>query len=93
MAACCGRGSLPRERQGVASALNDVTREFGTALGVALLGSLLSTGYRNAIDSQLDGVPQGAADTAREGVANALEAANGAGSHAHPRGGVGAGVA
>lgn len=37
-------GSLPRERQGVASALNDVTREFGTALGVALLGALLSAG-------------------------------------------------
>lgn len=75
-------GSLPRERQGVASALNDVTREFGTALGVALLGALLSSGYRNAIDSHLNGVPQGTADTAREGVANALEAANGAGSHA-----------
>ena len=75
-------GALPRERQGVASALNDVTREFGTALGVALLGALLSSGYRNAIDSRLDGVPPGAADTAREGVANALEAAHGAGSHA-----------
>jgi EmrB/QacA subfamily drug resistance transporter len=74
--------SLPSERQGVASALNDVTREFGTALGVALLGALLSSGYRNAIDSQLNGVPQGAADTAREGVANAIEAANGAGSYA-----------
>ncbi|RDG30022.1 MFS transporter [Streptomyces corynorhini] len=75
-------GALPRERQGVASALNDVTREFGTALGVALLGALLSAGYRHAIDSRLDGVPQGPADTAREGVANALEAARGAGSHA-----------
>ncbi|MEU6269776.1 hypothetical protein [Saccharopolyspora shandongensis] len=48
-----------RERQGVASALNDVTREFGTALGVALL----SAGYRSAITPRLDGVP---ADTARE---------------------------
>ena len=75
-------GSLPSEHQGVASALNDVTREFGTALGVALLGALLSSGYRNAIGSRLNGVPQGAADTAREGVANAIEAANGAGSHA-----------
>ncbi|MFC8849578.1 MULTISPECIES: MFS transporter [unclassified Micromonospora] len=74
-------GSLPRERQGVASALNDVTREFGTALGVALLGALLSAGYRNAIGSLLDGVPQGPADAAREGVANALDAANGAGPH------------
>jgi EmrB/QacA subfamily drug resistance transporter len=74
--------ALPQERQGVASALNDVTREFGTALGVALLGALLSSGYRNAIDSQLAGVPQGPADTAREGVANALDIANQAGPHA-----------
>ncbi|MGP3970955.1 MFS transporter [Streptomyces sp. 6N223] len=74
--------SLPQERQGVASALNDITREFGTALGVALLGALLSAGYRSAIDGQLDGVPQGTADAAREGVANAVEAAGGAGSHA-----------
>lgn len=37
--------SLPPERQGVASALNDVTREFGTALGVALLGGMLSASF------------------------------------------------
>jgi EmrB/QacA subfamily drug resistance transporter len=73
-------GALPRESQGVASALNDVTREFGTALGIALLGGLLSSGYRDAIDARLDGVPPGAADAAREGVANALAAAGGAGS-------------
>ncbi|MCP2241291.1 MFS transporter [Lentzea aerocolonigenes] len=35
-------GALPRERQGVASALNDVTRELGTALGVAFLGALVA---------------------------------------------------
>ncbi|MGW0590911.1 MFS transporter [Streptosporangium sp. NPDC002607] len=75
-------GSLPREKQGVASALNDVTREFGTALGVALLGALLSAGYRSAIDDRLQGIPQGAADTAREGIANAVEVAGSTGSHA-----------
>ncbi|MEU3735116.1 MFS transporter [Streptomyces sp. NPDC033538] len=74
--------SLPREKQGVASALNDVTREFGTALGVAMLGALLATGYRNAIDDKLDTVPQDTANAAREGVANAIEAADGAGPHA-----------
>jgi hypothetical protein len=74
--------SLPREKQGVASALNDVTREFGTALGVALLGALVSAGYRSAIDDRLHGVPHGAADTAREGVANAVEVAGSTGSHA-----------
>lgn len=74
--------SLPREKQGVASALNDVTREFGTALGVALLGALVSAGYRGAIGDRLDGIPQGAADTAREGIANAAEVAPSTGSHA-----------
>ncbi|MFG2432842.1 MFS transporter [Streptomyces sp. NPDC048590] len=74
--------SLPRAEQGVASALNDVTRELGTALGVAMLGALVANGYRGAIDGRLDGVPAGAADTAREGVANALEAAPRAGVHA-----------
>ncbi|MDO0930592.1 MFS transporter [Streptomyces sp. DG2A-72] len=74
--------SLPREKQGVASALNDITREFGTALGVAMLGALLSAGYRSAIDDRLNGVPQGTADTAREGIANAVEVSGSTGSHA-----------
>jgi len=68
--------ALPRDRQGVASALNDVTREFGTALGVALLGAVLTAGYRTAIDSRLDGVPETTADTAREGIANVLAVAD-----------------
>ncbi|MEU5893921.1 MFS transporter [Streptomyces sp. NPDC047461] len=73
--------SLPRAKQGVASALNDVTREFGTALGVAMLGALLANGYRSAINNKLDNIPAGAADTAREGIANAIEVAPTTGSH------------
>jgi EmrB/QacA subfamily drug resistance transporter len=64
--------SLPRERQGVASALNDVAREFGSALGVALLGAVFATGYRDGISLRLEGVPAGAADGARKGIAGAL---------------------
>ncbi|MDG4831079.1 hypothetical protein O7627_17435 [Solwaraspora sp. WMMD1047] len=74
--------ALPRERQGVASALNDVTREFGTALGVALLGAVLTAGYRNAITPRLDTVPTDTADTAREGIATAIATADTAGSQA-----------
>nr|WP_221374662.1 MFS transporter [Actinoplanes polyasparticus] len=66
--------ALPRESQGVASALNDVTREFGTALGVALLGAIVSAGYRHAVDTRLDGVPAEVAGAARDGIANALAA-------------------
>lgn len=63
--------SLPREQQGVASALNDLTREFGAALGIALLGGLLTAGYQSSIGAALDGVPAELADPAREGIANA----------------------
>jgi EmrB/QacA subfamily drug resistance transporter len=72
--------SLPRDRQGVASAVNDVTRELGTALGVALLGAVLSAGYRDAIDDALDRVPPDVAGDARDGLANAIAVADGAGS-------------
>jgi len=74
--------ALPRARQGVASALNDVTREFGTALGVALLGAVLSAGYRDAIDARLDGLPEADADAAREGIATAIATADGTGAQA-----------
>ena len=73
--------SLPREEQGVASALNDLTRELGAALGIALLGGLLTAGYHHAISTRLDGVPAGLADTAREGIANAAAAGSTAGSY------------
>jgi EmrB/QacA subfamily drug resistance transporter len=41
--------SLPRDKAGVASAVNDTTREVGGAIGIALLGTLLSSGYRAAL--------------------------------------------
>ncbi len=44
--------------------------------------ALLSAGYRGAIDDRLAGVPEGPAEMARGGVANAVEAANGAGPYA-----------
>jgi EmrB/QacA subfamily drug resistance transporter len=68
-------GALPRAQQGVASALNDVTRELGTALGVALLGAVLSAGYRSTIDPFLADAAGPTAEAAREGVANVIAAA------------------
>jgi len=61
--------ALPVEEQGVASAMNDVAREVGGALGIAVLGSVLSNGYRSALD--LHGVPAPMAAAARESVAAA----------------------
>ncbi|ASK29249.1 MFS transporter [Chryseobacterium sp. T16E-39] len=71
--------ALPADRQGVASALNDITRELGTALGVALLGSLVSAGYRNKMDEKLDDIPFSIASSAREGISNAIAIAPKAG--------------
>jgi EmrB/QacA subfamily drug resistance transporter len=42
-------GSLPREKAGVGSAINDTTRQVGGALGVAIIGSAVSSVYRNRV--------------------------------------------
>lgn len=68
--------SLPLDRQGVASALNDVTREFGTSLGVALLGAMFTAGYGSAIAGRLAGVPADIAAEISKGIAGALDLAN-----------------
>jgi EmrB/QacA subfamily drug resistance transporter len=68
--------SLPRAKQGVASAVNDTSRELGAAFGVAVLGSAFNTGYRNSIDSHLAGLPAEVARQAREAPAIAVQLAS-----------------
>jgi MFS family permease len=65
--------SLPRAKQGVASAVNDTARELGAAFGVAVLGSAFNTGYRNSIDAHLAGLPADVARQAREAPAIAVQ--------------------
>ena len=43
-------GSLPREKAGVGSAVNDTTRQVGGALGVAVIGSVVSSIYASNVD-------------------------------------------
>ena len=38
-------GSLPKAKAGIGSAMNDVVREVGGTLGVAVLGSVLASSY------------------------------------------------
>lgn len=54
-------GALPKEKAGVGSAINDTTREVGSALGVAVLGSIFSSAYRSGVTHRLTGmgVPSG----------------------------------
>jgi EmrB/QacA subfamily drug resistance transporter len=61
--------SLPAAKQGVASAVNDVSREFGSALGIALLGSVLNDRYRAGVADAVAGLPPQVAAGARESIA------------------------
>ena len=49
--------TLPPARAGVGSAVNDTVREFGGALGVAVIGSIAATGYATAMHGELDRFP------------------------------------
>ncbi|MDP9074769.1 MAG: MFS transporter [Actinomycetota bacterium] len=71
-------GSLPREKAGVGSAVNDTTRQVGGALGVAILGSLLSSAYASRVASALSGHGLSAATTAaaKDSLGGALATAN-----------------
>lgn len=61
--------SVPVEDAGVGSAVNDVSRELGSALGVAVLGSFISSIYRGNVDDQLAGeVPEPVLEAAKEGI-------------------------
>jgi EmrB/QacA subfamily drug resistance transporter len=69
--------ALPLAKQGVASAVNDTTREVGGAIGVAVISSSFNTAYRADIEGSLDGLglPAGVAEGAHESPAIALETA------------------
>jgi EmrB/QacA subfamily drug resistance transporter len=49
-------GSLPRNKAGVGSAVNDTTRQMGGAIGVAVFGSLMASHFTSQVAAGLDGV-------------------------------------
>ena len=61
-------GSLPREKAGAGSALNNTFRQVGGSLGVAVLGAVLSSVYRDGISDRLGSLPAGLRDKAGESV-------------------------
>ncbi len=67
--------ALPPAKQGVASALNDITRELGAVLGIAILGSVHNTVYRDDAGQAAQGLPAAAADATRDSLAAALQVA------------------
>lgn len=63
--------SVPRSHAGVGSAMNDTTREVGTTLGVAILGSVLSSAYVSHLPAEVEKLPADAAGLVRDSIGGA----------------------
>jgi MFS transporter, DHA2 family, multidrug resistance protein len=65
--------SVPPEKAGAASGISETSFEFGAALGIALLGSLITVLYGNAMEGVLAaGAADGAIGAARDTLAGAV---------------------
>jgi MFS family permease len=72
--------ALPLAQQGVGSALNDLSREVGGALGTAVIGSVVTAVYRSTL--ALPGAPAQVVAQARASFAIAIHAGGTTGAHA-----------
>ena len=74
--------SLPREKAGVGSSVSNTVRQVGGALGVAVLGTILTTEYRDRMDGPLRAaIPS---DSVRHTVAGSIQATEGAAQRIPP---------
>jgi EmrB/QacA subfamily drug resistance transporter len=78
--------SVPREKAGVGSAVNNTMRQVGGALGVAVLGAVLAARYRTGVEDALHALPAGDRHLAAESLGSTLAAAEQAGVAASVRG-------
>ena len=73
--------ALPASQQGVGSALNDLSREVGGAVGIAVLASILTATYQSHL--HLTHVPAAQASQARSSVAVAAHLGGTVAAQAH----------
>jgi hypothetical protein len=64
-------GAVPEEKSGVASAMNDVTRQVSGALGTAVVGSLISSLYQTRISDDAAPLPEPARSAVEDSVGRA----------------------
>ena len=77
--------AVPPERAGVASGMSETSFEFGGALGIAVLGSIVTALYRGGIETGLPaGLPPGALEAARDTLGGAVGAARELGTAGEP---------
>lgn len=65
---------VPREKAGAGAAVNNSVRQVGGALGVAILGSLLTAAYGANIGDATDALPAGLREQAGESIVSTLTA-------------------
>ena len=70
-------GAVPPSSAGLGSAINNLTRQAGGAMGVAILGSLLTSIYAREIASAVSGLPEELATSAQDNVGSAAMVAAG----------------
>lgn len=68
-------GTLPAAKQGVASGVNNAAREVGGAMGIAVLGSVVTDVYANGVGDATQGLPGPARQAAEDSLAFVLQAA------------------
>lgn len=74
-------GRMPGEQAGVASAINDTVRELGSALGIAVFGSMVAARYSADVADAVavTDLPAGLRETISDGIGSALIVAEGLG--------------
>ncbi len=77
-------GAVPDEKQGVASAVNDASREMGGALGIAVAGSILAGRYSQELAPKLTRFPAPVRGPATDSLAKAIEVADRLGPQGRP---------
>lgn len=68
--------SVPRNRSGMGSAMNDTTRQLGGALGVAILGAIISATYTKTIAPSVQSFPEQIRNGVESSIAVALKIAD-----------------
>src|SRR3546814_17189948 len=67
--------AVPMRQAGVGSAMNDTTRELGGALGVAVLGALVTSSYASSLGDSVANLSASARAVAESGLTGALAVA------------------
>jgi len=69
--------SVPQDKAGVGSAVNDTTRELGGALGIAILGAVMFATYRQDVQHLVARFPQLSSDVLQQ-ISSSIQGAHAA---------------